>query len=454
MTLITGDQSGREQLVSQRVDSSELVSLFERCLNGVRDDLRDSPYLEEAVRVLPVGGFRSAIGSFWNAVVDDLRNKILHRGASLFSKAIGAKPCVTCYEDFQDHVNDDQLIIGAYKIGVIGWEAHKILRHAKETRHIFDGHPKSSNPSPFKVLAMLDDCVRYVLAEPYPPKIIDIDDYLAQIGSNDFDRNEISADAAISDLPAIYKKELAHRLVTAYVHPEASTTLRGNIEFVGPVLWRVLPKSTKIEVARRVDTLIPEGNADSTRRAVSLIVSMGGVRYLSMMCRKYILAPLIQKLAANLDEWQTEDAVVRELEPFSGYVPEELIPEYVQSLTLTYVGHTGASIMYSRTDFYANGAALRIPGMFGNLDDNAAEHFVDSVRTNTVLRKRIGNPAKLARLRVLGEIMLERVSESFQERGFLEVMIDPEREEEFFKHLGSLASAKQRRAMRKSPDTT
>jgi len=56
-----------------------------------------------------------------------------------------------------------------------------VLKHAKETRHVFDGHPKSSEPSLVKVLAMLDDCVKYVLSQPYPPKIIDIDDYLAQM---------------------------------------------------------------------------------------------------------------------------------------------------------------------------------------------------------------------------------------------------------------------------------
>jgi hypothetical protein len=59
---------------------------------------------------------------------------------------------VESYEDFQNFVNDDQLIEGAYKIGVIGWEASKVLKHAKETRHIFSGHPKSSDPSIIKVL--------------------------------------------------------------------------------------------------------------------------------------------------------------------------------------------------------------------------------------------------------------------------------------------------------------
>ena len=53
-----------------------------------------------------------------------------------------------------------------------------MLKHAKETRHIFDGHPKSSDPSVLKVLVMMEDSIKYVLNEPYPVNIIDIDEYV------------------------------------------------------------------------------------------------------------------------------------------------------------------------------------------------------------------------------------------------------------------------------------
>jgi hypothetical protein len=84
------------------------------------------------LRVLPVGGYRSAIGSVWNAVVDDLRSKVLHRSVELFNKVVTLPRKVESYEDFQNHVNDDQLIEGAYKIGVIGWEASRILNTLKK----------------------------------------------------------------------------------------------------------------------------------------------------------------------------------------------------------------------------------------------------------------------------------------------------------------------------------
>jgi hypothetical protein len=132
---------------SLALTEKNIQPLFERALSNVREEIADNTYIKEALRVLPVGGYRSAIGSFWNAVVDDLRNKIIHRSLKLFNQSVSVDREIKTYEDFQNHVTDDQLIEGAYKIGVIGWEASKLLRHAKETRHIFDGHPRSSEPS-------------------------------------------------------------------------------------------------------------------------------------------------------------------------------------------------------------------------------------------------------------------------------------------------------------------
>ncbi|MFH1654154.1 MAG: hypothetical protein ABIE74_08875, partial [Pseudomonadota bacterium] len=205
-----------------KVSDTEIVPLIERAVMNVREDMRDNPYILEALRVLPVKGYRSAIGNFWNAVVDDLRNKIMFRSLSLFNKEVDVSREINNYEDFQDYVNDDQLIEGAYKIGVIGWEAYKILRHSKEARHIFYGHPKSSDPSLVKVLSVIDDCIKYVLNEEYPSQIIDINDYIEILKLENYDRNSVAIENALGDLPETYKNELINKLFTIYVHPDSA----------------------------------------------------------------------------------------------------------------------------------------------------------------------------------------------------------------------------------------
>jgi hypothetical protein len=46
------------------VTHEALEPIFRRAISTVREDMMDNPYLAEAMRVLPVGGYRSAIGSF------------------------------------------------------------------------------------------------------------------------------------------------------------------------------------------------------------------------------------------------------------------------------------------------------------------------------------------------------------------------------------------------------
>ena len=124
---------------------------------------------------------------------------------------------IVTYEDFQDHVTDKELIDGAYKIGVLSWEAYRLLHQARETRNIFSGHPKSSEPELIKVLNLISDCNTHVLSVEYPPSIIDISTYLSEMDKDSYDRNDLAIEQAFSDLPAIYKSELSNRFYTAYV---------------------------------------------------------------------------------------------------------------------------------------------------------------------------------------------------------------------------------------------
>jgi hypothetical protein len=184
--------------------------------------------------------------------------------------------------------------------------------------------------------------------------------------------------------------------------------LRSNIEFAAPILWAVLPKPTRVQVAHRVDRIISDGDADRTKRSFAFIGKVGARRYLSVTARRYRVKPWIDELKNNLDKWDKEDTCVKRLSAYAGFIPEDLHADYVTALTLTYVGTIGGSARFSRTDFYADGAALIIPHMFERFDDSAAAAFVQAVRTNVTLRRRITSPVKLARLRTLANIVLDR----------------------------------------------
>jgi len=408
------------------------IEYIAKALNDVREEFRDNPYILEARRVLSVQGYRSAIGSYWNAVIDDLRNKVLHRSIDLFNKEMQSllKKEIKTYEDFQNHVTDYDLIEGSYKIGVIDWEARKVLHHARETRNIFDGHPRSSNPSVIKVIDLIIDCNKYVLSKEYPHTVINIETYISTMDTNDFMRDGLVVEQSIGDLPDIYKVELINRFYDIYKHEATSTSLRGNIEFCAPILWRFLTRDTKHQIGNRVDRELQTGQERNFEQGSKFLMLVdGSLRYTATATRQVLFNREIKALEQNLDSWDIEGMICSRLEKLGMSIPEGLIDSYVQVLTHTYVGYQGQRAYYSWT------AASTIRNMFEKFDEQATTSFVKCVKESSLLRSRLGNKNQLERLRNLSNILIERTAPKTENYKFLELISDETKEREFYRAI-------------------
>jgi hypothetical protein len=411
------------------------LEYLQRELTNVRDEFANNKYVREAITVLAAGGLRSTIGSYWNAVVDDLRRKIIHRSLDLFNKEVNPKREIKTYEDFQNHLTDFELIDGAYKIGVISWEAQKLLHQARETRNIFDGHPDSSDPTLFKVFNMIADCNRYVLSQDYPLTIIDVNQYILTMDSDAYSKNEIAIEQAFTDLPEIYKSEMTNRLFTLYIGENASTRLKSNIELSYPILWKVISKEIRQQIGKRYDKIIVEGNSDIIEQATDLLTIIEGLRYVSGASRKILFEPAIKELEDNLDNWTEEGEVVKYLQRLGSNIPTDLISRFVSALTLTYVGYKGGSYQFARTAFYSNSAAPRISDMFEKFDNSSTEAFIDNIKNNDKLQQRIRSADQLNRLRTLGNILLNKPEIRNDSKEFLELLVETGKTKEFFMTL-------------------
>lgn len=418
---------------SEIILPADKLDYLQKELTNVREDLIDNKYIIEARTVLKAGGLRSTIGCYWNAVVDDLRKKVMHRSLDLFNKEMAKS--VKTYEDFQNNITDNDLIEGAYKIGVLSWEAKKIMHQARETRNIFDGHPDSSDPNLFKVLNMIADCNRYVLSQEYPIPIINVNDYIIKMDTDTYDKNELAIEQAFVDLPEVYKKEMANKIVTYYISDSISTRFRANIEFSFPILWRVLPKEIRQQIGKRFDKSYIEGDAETNKKAIELLILVDGLRYLSTTTRRLIYEPKIKFLEEHLDDWAEEARVVKELEAYGSVVPDELVGRFVSALTLTFVGYKGSSYNYARTAFYSNGAAPTVSKMFEKFDNKSAEEFVNTIKTNQKLKSRIRGAAQLNRLRTLGDIILNKAGIKDSVKSFLEILVDDKQTKEFYHQI-------------------
>lgn len=418
---------------SKVVLPEEHLIYLQKELTNVRVDLFDNKYINEAHKVLTAGGLRSAIGCYWNAVSDDLRRKVMHRSLDLFNKEMNKN--VKDYEGFQRDVTDNELIEGAYKIGVLSWEAKKVIHQARETRNIFDGHPDSSDPSLFKVLNMLADCNKYVLSQEFSVPIINVNDYITKMDTDTYDKHELAVEQAFIDLPIVYKSEMVNKFFTYYTSDNISTRFRGNIEFGFPILWTVLPKESREQLSQRFDRMYLEADVDKNKKGIELLCLVDGLRYLSSTTRKLIFEPKIKALEENLDNWNEEAKIVRELLAYGSVIPDSLIERFVNAITLTYVGYQGSSYSFARTAFFSDGAASRISKMFEKFDNKSAEAFINTIRANSTLKTRISKVGQLKRLRTLGDILLNKPEITGDVRNFLELLVDETKTKEFFQEL-------------------
>lgn len=412
---------------------AERVEDLQKELTNVREELIGNKYIEEARKVLMAGGLRSAIGCYWNAVSDDLRRKIMHRSLDLFNKEMNKS--AKTYEDFQNNITDYDLIEGAYKIGVLSWEAKKVIHQARENRNIFDGHPDSSEPNLFKVLNMISDCNKYVLSQEFPIPIINVNDYIVKMDTDTYDKYELAVEQAFIDLPEVYKKEMCNKLFTYYIGDTISTRFRSNIEFSFPILWKVTPKEIRQQIGQSFDKIYLEGDAMKNDKGVNLFSLIDGLRYLSKTTRKLIYEPQIQHLEDNLDNWEEEAVSVKKLDKFGSVVPDEYIERLVAALTLTYTGYKGSSHKSNRTSFYSDAAAPKISRMFEKFDNKSAEAFVKTIKTNSKLKSRINNVAQLNRLITLGNILLNKPEITGDSKIFLELLVDENRTKDFYSEI-------------------
>jgi hypothetical protein len=224
---------------------------------------------------------------------------------------------------------------------------------------------------------------------------------------------------------------LINRFFDIYKHTATSTTLRSNIEFSAPILWRFLPRETKHQIGRRVDKELQSGNQAAFEQATRFLSLIdGSLRYTATATRQAVFSDLITQLENNLDNWEEEGHICAKLEQTGMSIPERLLERYVRALTLTYVGYQGGRTYYSWS------AAPKIRRMFESFDERSAEAFVDTVKQSTRLKSRIGNKNQLDRLRTLANILLERANPRGVTKQFLQLLVDDKRVQEFYRTIG------------------
>ena len=123
------------------------------------------------------------------------------------------------------------------------------------------------------------------------------------------------------------------------------------------------------------------------------------------------------------------------IKPIAKFIPDDQLELYVKTITKIFVGYKGSSMRFNRTDFYSDRAAPYIRKMFQAFDDKSTDIFVEAIKTDRTLRRRIKTTGQLRRLRILGNILIEHSLGSKEALKFIELLCDESKESKFYRKI-------------------
>lgn len=282
-----------------------------RPFDKVPSEFRDWKALEDAIRpevpkkfiedvrnAISANLLAPAIQMMWNAVVDDLRSKVLTFGLQYFA-ALDGMPLIRDQEDLITRVTHYQLLNGCHMLGIFNREAYVHLQHCFQLVHGCAGSAEfASHIDRLEVLNFIKNAVKYSLSVSGPSPGFDMKSMVALIDSR------AVTDQDVSQLEEFLKREqstastLTRVLFRRYL--EQGSLAGGirdfNILRLFPVAWTMSDEVTKRAIAAEYMAVRLTAGNDQALRAWSLLLHVRGARYLP----DPVLASFIEQLAADL----------------------------------------------------------------------------------------------------------------------------------------------------------
>ncbi|MGB0663140.1 MAG: hypothetical protein ACPGMR_05065 [Pontibacterium sp.] len=396
------------------------------------------PLFSGALGHFDASQFKGSLQGLWDLVCDDLRAKVVGRSLNYFSDCLhqatyASKP-LRCFEDLETSISEEQLIVGAYFSGVIGWEAQRLLRNLeREVRDAPFSH-KTQSPLPQRFHRVCEQGVDALRAAAAPAPLIEVEEYVGALSSPRFHRNMARVDAELADMPSHYLSLIAHKLYGLYIKASSSRTLRANIDCVAPILWGLLRQSVRIPINHLIQSDATWSHlAERFFRLVTVATVVPKPlpsEYLSQLIQN-VVSPYGQAQADTCCESERlmQVCALKALVPHIRQVPEGCLQNLVLAAMHLYLSASQRSSGHSR---FNCSAVVFIPGLLRALSFRATRPFVQALVNDEVLRYQILSPVLLRRLRVLSQQIELRHSQGMFAGSLIRALRNEREEPAFF----------------------
>jgi hypothetical protein len=329
------------------VDVGQRITVFKNTpgvLDRVSDEQRArSIYISKFIAACASGLFDAALNYLWDETISELRRRVSQYDLSyFFDTAVGSpekRKRLNSIEDL-DKIDDNELIVGAHKIGLISDLGFKHLDFIRYMRNWASAaHPNQNQITGLQLVAWLETCILEVINLPLSNVVVEIKRLLANIKTNAITPTEAKEIAAFF---ANLTQDQANSLVSGFfgIYTDSSTTsqTRENIHRLLPYLWNRVDEPTRQQFGIKYGRFVANNEQQPKTLALAFLEIVGGKSYIPDDLRALEIEGAIETLISahrGFNNFYTEPPLARELQRLVGEtsrIPRLVERSYVLAL--------------------------------------------------------------------------------------------------------------------------
>jgi hypothetical protein len=257
-----------------------------------------SYYLSQFTVSIAAGLFKGALNFLWNETVEALRKLVISYDLQYFysiAEEISGRYKNLAGEDDLEIVSEFDLLEICRRIGLLSDVNHKNLEHVNYLRnHASVAHPNDNEITGFKMVSILEDCIKYAINAKPNHSVIQIKSLFNNIRKNEIPEEKFSVIGdELSKQPQERINDFIMSVFGLYCDSRQEQHTYSNIENLASYIWELASEDTKYKIVSRYGMYRKNAEVEKRDKSQRFLEVVNGLRYKD---EDSLAAELIEKL--------------------------------------------------------------------------------------------------------------------------------------------------------------
>lgn len=321
-----------------------------------------SIYLSKYIAAVASGLFDAALNYLWNETIIELRKRVSKYDISYFyDNAVNSpeKRKNLSSEDDLIKINDNELIEGSRKIGLVSEIGYKHLDYIRYMRNwVSAAHPNQNEITGLQLISWLETCIKEVICLPLSNGTLEIQKFLKNLKNNNVSDSDAKKIAAFFfDLTQEQINTLSSGLFGIYTRSNTTPQTRQNVKRLLPYLWDKVDEETRQVFGIKYGKFVANNDQAEQALAREFLELVSGKSYIP----ETLLTAEIDTAVDNLlnahrefNNFYNEPPFAKALEKLisqSGQIPLQIRQKYVRAIVEVFLTN-GNGIAHNAQGIY------------------------------------------------------------------------------------------------------